>query len=305
MSKVKNEHFVPQVYLNNFAGKGAQLYAYDKTITKSFKTHVKNVACKKAFYDFPSDESQPVENALKEIEGDFTNVLKALLDIAHSKQPIPKEFKAVFAPYIVMQILRTPDFRLGYRETMEKAMQKLLPVMMKSENISINFSDLDIRLNPDVEPALHAEFMFNQKTIQEYSAAICNHVWKIGYSVQKHPLYTSDNPVVIIPHKKADWQSSYTGLASEGVEIAYPLDPYHILLMSHISHYKNSLQIANIFDGRPVSLSRDNITFYNSKQVFSSTRQIYSISDDFKLAEEICKKNPEYNDPSRPRIVMG
>jgi hypothetical protein len=309
MSKVKNEHFVPKIYLGNFAKEKSQVYVYDKIILRSFKTHVKNIACEKAFYDFPNHpdiDSQTVEKLFSELEGSFAGDLKKLLTIAHKKGVISKDFKCIFAPYIVVQMLRTPDFRLQYRETMEKSLNKLLPVLMKSECPSVNTSGIKASVNRDMESIMQADFIFDPKTIIEFSNVLINHVWKIGYSKYKYPLYTSDNPVVIIPHKKSN-AFSFSGIASEGIEIAYPLDPYYILLLSHRSHYERPRigNISNLIDGQTIPLSRDNIIFYNSYQVFNSTRQLYSFSNDFDLAEEICRRHPVYQDSHRSRITIN
>lgn len=115
---------------------------------------------------------------------------------------------------------------------------------------------------------------------------------------------TSDNPVVVIPHKESDI-FSYAGIASEDVEIAYPLDPYHILLMYHQSHYKKNPLLASFLEDRTIlPLFRDNVTFYNSYQVTNSTRQVYSFNDDFNLAKKICQDNPRYTNPNRSRVCI-
>ena len=53
MNKVKNQHYVPQFYLKQWANNKEQLFVYDKKQKKSFTSNVKNVVSSKFFYDFP------------------------------------------------------------------------------------------------------------------------------------------------------------------------------------------------------------------------------------------------------------
>jgi hypothetical protein len=56
------QHFVPQCYLSSFADSNRRLYVFDKFERRSYKAHVKDVAQKHRFYDFPqiSDDDTPV-----------------------------------------------------------------------------------------------------------------------------------------------------------------------------------------------------------------------------------------------------
>jgi hypothetical protein len=45
MSVVKNQYYVPRVYLEKFAFKGEQIQVSDKTTSRSFPSSVRNVAC--------------------------------------------------------------------------------------------------------------------------------------------------------------------------------------------------------------------------------------------------------------------
>ncbi|KUP20888.1 hypothetical protein AWJ19_06375 [Paenibacillus sp. DMB5] len=56
MEKVKNQHFVGQFYLKQFANKHKQIYVKDiKSSKSSFLTNIRNVAAKRYFYDIPDD----------------------------------------------------------------------------------------------------------------------------------------------------------------------------------------------------------------------------------------------------------
>ncbi|GAW94353.1 hypothetical protein KKC1_34600 [Calderihabitans maritimus] len=45
--------------------------------------------------------------------------------------------------------------------------------------------------------------------------------------------------------------------------------------------------------------------YYNSLQMYSSYRQIYSFDDNFELAKEICSKHPELCSKNKERIAVN
>lgn len=92
MSKVKNQHFVPQSYFKRFSV-NEQIYVYDKVIDKPpYKTNIRNVAAESYFYDIPEElfnqtkdqfppeyrDIQFVEKELSKIEAEFNSLLNNL-----------------------------------------------------------------------------------------------------------------------------------------------------------------------------------------------------------------------------------
>jgi Protein of unknown function (DUF4238) len=83
---VKNQHYVPQFYLREFAESNEQLYVYDKRTDKIFPTHVKNVAHESYFYDIPKGwgdstiNRQVYEKKLSGIEAVYKRVLAVVLN---------------------------------------------------------------------------------------------------------------------------------------------------------------------------------------------------------------------------------
>ncbi|WP_342601587.1 DUF4238 domain-containing protein [Peribacillus sp. FSL E2-0159] len=53
MSKVKNEHYVPQSYLKAFANKKEQIFVYDKIKKCSYVNKVSQVATEGKYFDIP------------------------------------------------------------------------------------------------------------------------------------------------------------------------------------------------------------------------------------------------------------
>ena len=121
----------------------------------------------------------------------------------------------------------------------------------------------------------------------------------MGLNKQRKILYTSDNPVIRKGHLNHSVFGS-TGLASPGVEIAYPISPRHIIVM-----YERSAWVSvDVSDGNTILLEEGQVDYYNSFQVKQSYRYVYSTSDDFSLAKDVCNRIPRVRDPFRARVIF-
>ena len=89
---VKQQHYVPRVYLRRFTIDGERLYVYDK-IKDEIRgpENIKNVAQERFFYDLPVDtipsnlDPQAEEKALSELEGQFHIAIEAALRVVEGK----------------------------------------------------------------------------------------------------------------------------------------------------------------------------------------------------------------------------
>ena len=146
----------------------------------------------------------------------------------------------------------------------------------------------------------HVDFIIDPDVLADFSDVLYNHIWVLGLNYTAHALYTSDHPVVRLPHVRRRFRGNM-GLASQGIEIALPLSSTHILFLCERSHFKSYEQL----EGRYIQLSEPNVECYNSLQVMQSHRQVYCANDDFDLAKDICKKSPRVSLPDRDRISVN
>jgi hypothetical protein len=91
------------------------------------------------------------------------------------------------------------------------------------------------------------------------------------------------------------FESDRPGIASEGVEIIFPLSPKYALILAERTFFESFGKP----DGGGVHLTEKSVQYFNYLQVRDSHRQIYSISPDFQLAEQICRDCPEICLPSK------
>lgn len=146
---------------------------------------------------------------------------------------------------------------------------------------------------------LQSKQIFDFDKIEEYAAALRNHIWILGINDTGKPLYTSDNPVVM--HSPLKDFLPAVGIASPGIEIAFPLSSTRILTIADrafYGHYENS------FDGKSRNLDAENVKYYNSLQVHDSERQVYCEKPDFALVKDMVKKNPALGEIKRDRVEI-
>jgi len=76
----------------------------------------------------------------------------------------------------------------------------------------------------DPEAALHIE------------ETLADHIWIMCVNKTSVPFFTSDDPLIRIPHKRDEFYS-YSGFASEKIEIAFPISSSLLLCMYDKNEY--------------------------------------------------------------------
>ena len=81
----KAQHYVPQVYLRNFAIQRKKEFfvsCLDKVTRKTFKPNIKNIAHQTGFYNFTTQDGEKasIENFFNEIESKVKFALEALVE---------------------------------------------------------------------------------------------------------------------------------------------------------------------------------------------------------------------------------
>lgn len=132
--KTKKQHFVPQFLLRNFVGDSGKVWAYDKSLDRSFLSSTEGVACDGYFYDDPSiaavtGEEQFVEKALSKAEGKWSQALSPVLERARSKGHLGLSYqeRMDLSQMMALQMVRTPLVRQDH----DQMMHALVRVMKK------------------------------------------------------------------------------------------------------------------------------------------------------------------------------
>lgn len=309
MSRTRRQHFVPQFYLRRFCKDGKGLWAFDKTTRRTFQARTTDVALQTDFYDLPGDlvqkacpgeqvDLQFVEKSLSQAEGYSKPVLDDLLEAADKQGVIPRPLRLKLAPYLVLQSLRTrlsrdvvAEMTTKFREAEANAyLAATMPGAAEKVQITVD-------IDPKILPVLQARSFFDEDHIVEMAAILNRHIWFIGINKTIQPFYTSDHPFV----KKANRHHpgrSFTGLRSPGIEIAFPLDSRHLLVMLERTHFRSMEK----FDGLARPMDPFGVCHFNELQVLKCHRQVYCQEDKFEQAMGVCIRYPEACAVDRTRV---
>jgi hypothetical protein len=306
--KTKKQHFVPQFLLRNFVADSGKIWAYDKSADRSFISNTEGVACDGYFYDDPqiahvTGEEQFVEKALSKAEGMWAKALSQVLERIRVRQPVDlsHQERMDLSQMMALQMVRTPLVRQDH----DQMMHALIRVMNKhgATDDQLAKSTPPIPTAPEDwdTKGFHISSMLQHKSIRTYQAIFASHIWWFLRAAGHGAFYTSDHPLARRPHIKGGW-ISHAGIASPGIEIAFPLAQDVLLVMFERSYF---LPLATV-DGRADDITcPENVLYYNSMQVQSSLRWLYSANNDFTHAKLVCEAEPIFKNPNRKLVKIS
>jgi hypothetical protein len=296
--KVKIQHYVPRSYLRHFTHDRKHLFIFDKQNKRKFETNVDNIAAEKYFYDSPDESGQALEKAFANtVDANYPRWVDSILNSVKSGKKINYQQKESLAFHIALQALRTRWLRNANIEILSQIEEVFLSFsthFKKKQGIQLKpDASLGALLSPDKEKTAKLAQLAsikNPESIQGIVEVLLNHIWIVGINKTDQPFYTSDNPVVRWAHKNHPLKS-YSGLRSEGVEIAFPLTPEYILALLERTYHVD----LEVLDCGFMPVDENGVVYYNGLQVFDSHRWIFSPSADFTLAEKMCDDHDKSN----------
>ena len=340
MSNTKKEHYVPRCYLKNFTFKNGRINVFDKSnATVRENQNIFDVAMENYFYDIdlvkeitslPYDSQEKIytdlshilrandkesindelssytkllEDKFANLESNYGVLLDKIKKISNRKYfknhfGISNRLKNIFSKYIAIQILRTKDTREKIRDLYEKLNKELVFREFKRMGYDINREEIDVESKKVFIKLQHILMIMDDENIKCFSNVFKSHIWVFYINKTNIPFYTSDSPIVTIPHI-SDKYISYSGIKSKGVEVVFPINSELLLAM-----YEKSYHSKEYKDRKFVNLYNvEKVNIYNSFQVLSCHRTVFSKNNDFKMALDLCKYNPQIMDISNKIIV--
>ncbi len=314
-NKIKKQHYVPRLYLRGFAirkKKEHYLFVYNKENKSFFPANIKNIACANYFYDV--DDTQIIETILSKIESEFNKSLQKIIQ-TEDLDKLNETDKQFLSYFIAVQLLRTKQFRLIYKQICDGIFNKIGRLKMP------DFKEGQVTLTEDSLKRLHISSIFD--LVKEISEIIQKELsWKLCVNNTETPFWTSDNPVVFYNELEPEPFLSNMGLKCKGFQLHFPLshklllilldpkmrirdlaksktvkDPTYREKISKINEDINFRLIDLIPDKEYVSEGR--VIFENNLQIFSSTQFIFSKDNNFKLADKYLSEYPHYQNKNR------
>jgi len=149
-------------------------------------------------------------------------------------------------------------------------------------------------MNEELLQVGHIDAMYDTAQIVHNSVLLLQHIWVLLKNTSGKPFYTSDSPVTMRGHL------GYIGIAEEGIEIAFPLNPNYMLVLLDRKYHRQALP----FDNRLKEIDPAIVTYYHYHQATYCQRYVYSPDDDFADARAACEMFPHTRDARMARVSV-
>lgn len=265
MAEKKNQHYVPQMYLRNFAsGSKKSIHLYNIPAKRKINNApIKGQCAASYFYG----KDLKIENALQVLEGGVSRTIRGILDADTLPTPLSKEAGDLFV-FTIFQYLRTK----GMADICDDMAENLIKVIISLDG-SIDqevLKKLTIKLTNPAVLTLDVAAKSFWLAVDLKTKLLINRS-----SVE---FITSDNPVVlynqIFELSNPDFGSN-TGLSCKGLQVFLPLSPTHLLVMYDGRAYKiGKKRSDSAFITNP-----NDIRQFNDLQYLNSFENLYSFSE--------------------------
>lgn len=314
------QHYVPQLLLRNFAmnSKKKGIYVFDKQKETSYYDGIHRISAEKGFYDLEVDED------LQRIENRVGTVIKKIID-KESLINLADGEKYLLSEFIAIQITRVKHIRTE--------MLKLI----KNQNGKLKIGTTVVELESSLEEIVRIASMMNIGN-PAYIPYIHDKLWLLFKTKETCPFYTSDNPITLqcLHPNNFDSSGKYEelGIAVKDIEIYFPISKtlsLGIFCKNNEDNIRNGYRklktfktfckvspdfikqveanktryerlITGLETGQAIPSDNDNVININSLQVKSSSRFVYSCTDNFDLVRQMLKENPLFKHGPRMSI---
>lgn len=297
------------------------IHVFDKHTSNRFKLSTSkksglSVAAEHGMYDFEfMGDALTIEPSLAELESDAAHVVRKIVQTERLDR-LDVVGRGTLARFLAVQMVRTRATWTTHQEMADR-----MEAYLRNEGMPPEFFDPDPHVGngENAEKALRAEMIMNAPA--DYGMLIAKKDWVLLKAKQYSPYLMGDNPLT--RHNDSDDSlRGNLGLKSRGIQLYFPLSPDLALaiwcpslhqalrdyskrleklsvnspdlVQSHVVTWKNSLDtIEAIQNGTPLVGNADNIEHFNSLQVASSERFVFSANGDFSLVEDMIRDNPE------------
>lgn len=300
MAAKSNQHFVPQFYFRSFSKDGKSICVLSRDTGKLIKTaSIKGQASKKNFYG-----SIQIENALAEIEGEFSYVFNKIKSNKSLKEITQSEYQLI-AENLSLQKARTLSAR-----TKSKKIQDHMYRLSEELNINNN-RDLSeeekIKLRKEIKKANPnpENYQILEMSIAiEAARGLLDMYPLILKNKTNRPLVFGDSPVVYInPQLVKVKHQGVLGSRTPGLLVYFPVDSNTAIMLIDIDAYKvkgglkESLVLKNLSD----------ISSLNKLELHNSSKAVYF--SDFKYSDYVKnlwrQEKNRFKNHNTGRVVSG
>jgi len=289
----KRQHSVPQFLLRNFADDKEKLYVFNKAKGSAFESKSGAVIAESWFYDFVDGKGEPhtFEYVLSEHESRIAALTRSIIDrqsIAH----LTSMDRLNIAQFIAVLQYRVQAVRLRLN-SLHDGIQRILEERgFDGGDVAPKLSAQDIR---------HAALAQMHRAIKN-GRVLAKRWWMLQRGPDSTPFYISDNPVAMVNYL----EPRALKIDHPGVEIYLPIswqytlyivsDMVAMALLAGVAPEARA-QAEAMRTGRADQFAPENVEHQNSLQVQHASRFVISSTNDFTVAREMIKRNPNLKEP--------
>jgi hypothetical protein len=329
MATAQLQHYVPRFLLRRFgSGKKDRVHVFDKHADATFCSAATKLAAINNFYDFEFMETpMTVESVLSRVESKAAKHISNIVKNCQLSVDDPIE-RGELAAFLAIQMVRTPA-----RSAMHRDIFTQMEDWLRANGAAKDFFKPDpaVGEGENAERAMIARDILNAPI--NYAPALIDKDWLLLQTDSKYPYLIGDHPLTLHNMVVQEGRGNL-GVGVEGIEIYFPLSPdlalaiwcpsHRQFLVDAIQRFEglteissssmknfssakdNALKIVEaIQTGKPLWSEPENVEFFNSLQIATAERFVFSSNDNFSLVKDMVRTNPELRHGRRMPEATG
>lgn len=328
MATTQLQHYVPRFLLRRFgSGKKDRLHVFDKQTDAAFSRPATKLAAMNNFYDFEfMGASMTVEPVLSHVESKAGKHIANIVKNRRLSLEDPVE-RGELTAFLAIQMVRTPAISAMHNDIFTRMEDWLRTNGAPQEFFK---PDQAVGDGENAQRAMMARNIVNAPI--DFGSAFIDKDWLLLQTDNKHSFLIGDHPLTM--HNMVEQVGrGNLGVAVEGIELYFPLSPSLALAIwcrTHREMLTNSLQsidrlvgasnkernwikgrsdvlaiLEALQTGEPLHSNPENVEFFNSLQIATAERFVFSSNDDFSLVKDMIRTNPEFRRGRRIHEATG
>ena len=314
-------HYVPRFLLRRFGSDAGVLHVMDKHTGRRFRVSTSKkssleVAAERGMYGFEfMGAPLTLEPALATLESDAAITIDEILRTEKLDHSDAKQ-RGTLARFLAVQLVRTRAVWKTQQDIFNR-----MDAWLRAEGAPEDFFKPDPYMGEgeNAEKALRAKMICNAAA--DYGPMIAEKDWVLLKTEKCTPYLIGDHPFAMFNEVDHSPRGNL-GLNVKGIQLYFPLSPIVALGLWCPSHqqllldgfrrldalsesspelvrpyldtWRDGIRIVEaIQQGTPISSKPENVLHFNSLQISTAERFVFSFDGDFTLVEEMIRANPE------------
>lgn len=324
---VVRQHTVPRFLLNHFStsvkGKRLRLFAFDKVRGRAYATTPDDATVRNTFYNL---DNHPDRISLEPLLGIYENEAAPVIAALQQHKDIRKlsdKDRYTLGAFVAVQRART----FGEQQRITGLIDL---IAAKVARMGASPDQVNDALGFDTERDHRNLFLQQLVNQASHIQHLLEKDWFLLETTSEHPLYISDNPVVLCNDRDFGFRGNI-GLAVSGIEIYLPLSSTLILAMfcpsirekkifekqklefmlafapqhipAHMRPFEMLEHVRRFTDYLLMPLRPEHVNRFNALQVEYAEQYVFCVQSNFALAQQMLAGDDRYR--SGPRFTIA